>query len=81
MGVIKRFAVSSMVLGVLAMAGGASAFAFNGSSTQAPAVRPADARALPLDLASDVPPDVPSEQLPDTGGSDSAWRWLTPHGR
>ena len=85
LGVMRRFAVYSMVLGVLAMAGGASAFAFNGSSGGVPAVQPADepaqASAVSSRVSSDVPADVPAEVLPETGGPDAAWRWATPHGR
>jgi hypothetical protein len=79
LGVMRRFAVYSMVLGVLAMAGGASAFAFNGSSG-VPAVQPADEPADASAVSSDVPADVPTEVLPETGGPDAAWRWATPHG-
>lgn len=83
MGVIKRFAVSSMVLGVLAMAGGASALAFEGGTAESPAVQPVGepSRGLPSDVTSDVPSDVPSEVLPETGGPAGAWDWFTPHGR
>ncbi|MBA3744898.1 hypothetical protein [Sporichthya sp.] len=84
MGVIKQFAISSMVLGVLAMAGGASALAFDGGGGEFPAVQPADEPALPSDVRSDVPSDVRSdmpEVLPDTGGPSAAWDWFAPHGR
>jgi hypothetical protein len=37
MGVIKRFAIWSMVLGTLAIAGGASALAFDGSTADSTA--------------------------------------------
>jgi len=81
MGVIKRFAIWSMVLGTLAMAGGASALAFDGGGQQ-PAVQPADEPAtsdVQSDVQSDVPSDVPSDLLPDTGGPSGAWSWVAPH--
>lgn len=79
MGVIQRFAVSSMVLGVLAMAGGASALAFESGGGTAP-VSPAPERASISDVVSDVPSDSP-EMLPDTGGPDAAVGWFAPRGR
>lgn len=88
MGVIQRFAVSSMVLGVLAIAGGASALAFEDGGGESPAIQPADQAALSSDLASDasdvssdVISDEPSEVLPDTGGPDAARGWFAPNGR
>ena len=80
MGVIQRFAVSSMVLGVLAMAGGASAIAFE-SGGESPAVQPAGQPAPSSDVSSDVPADNASDVLPETGGSDASWNWFTPRGR
>lgn len=78
MGVIKRFAVGSIVLGVLAMAGGASALAFEDSGTKAPAVTPVEA---PAQVDSDVESDVPAEELPDTGGPAAVSGWFAPNGR
>ena len=86
MGVINRFAVGSIVLGTLAMLGGASALAFEDGAEQAPAeqrVQPA-AQATTSDVPAESPSDVPSEVLPETGGSISdsdAWRWVAPQGR
>ncbi|WP_019876825.1 hypothetical protein [Sporichthya polymorpha] len=85
MGVIKRFAIGSTVLGVLALAGGASALAFDGGST-APGSRPAsqqlqDRGGSASDaIVSDVPAASDSDVLPDTGGSDASARWFRPHG-
>jgi hypothetical protein len=79
MGVIKRFAVSSIVLGVLALAGGASAFAFNGSSDESPAAPAQEQTTSASEVHSDVPSDVPG--LPETGGPAAASRWFAPHGR
>jgi hypothetical protein len=83
MGVIKRFAIGSMVLGVLAIAGGTSALAFDGGSAKSPAVQPIQQSPVFSDASSDVRSDVPSdatEELPDTGGDSDAYRWMTPHG-
>lgn len=87
MGVIKRFAVSSIVLGTLAIAGGASALAFeagDGSPAVQPADRPADQFAPVSDVPADSPADasdVPAEELPETGGPDPVWGWIAPHAR
>jgi hypothetical protein len=94
MGVIKRFAVGSIVLGSLAMLGGASALAFESGAEQAPAEQPvqpvqepttSDVPAeTPSAVPSATPSDVPSDVLPETGGSISdsdAWRWIAPQGR
>ncbi len=77
MGVIKRFAVGSMVLGVLAIAGGTSALAFDGAGSKSPAVQPANEPVEYSDASSDLTSDVPSEVLPDTGGDSDALRWAT----
>lgn len=81
MGVIKRFAISSVVLGVLAIAGGASALAFEGESAESPAVQPVDGPAGTSETPSDVESDVPAEVLPDTGGPSGARGWVAPNGR
>lgn len=86
MGVIKRFAVGSIVLGTLAMLGGASALAFEDSAEQAPAqqsVRPVEQPAE-SDVPAETPSDVPGEPLPETGGSiydSEVWGWIAPQGR
>jgi hypothetical protein len=77
MGVIKRFAISSMVLGVLAIAGGTSALAFDGSSGQVQGVQRAEQPTQFSEASSDLTSDVPSEVLPDTGGDSDALRWAT----
>lgn len=83
MGVIKRFAIWSMVLGTLAIAGGASALAFDGGgpgSTEgasAPAVTgPAAIAPVETDdvpLVSDVPSDAAAE------AAAALMRWAAPH--
>ncbi|GAA0637922.1 hypothetical protein GCM10009547_47910 [Sporichthya brevicatena] len=88
MGVIKRFAIGSTVLGVLALAGGASALAFDGGSSTG-GNRPASQQlqdrggsasdAVSGAFESDVP-SSDSDVLPDTGGSDASARWFRPHG-
>lgn len=84
MGVIKRFAVGSMVLGVLAIAGGTSALALDGEGGKSPAAAPleeAPTFSQASDVPSDVPADDPSDVLPDTGGDSDASRWFSPNGR
>lgn len=86
MGVIKRFAVGSIVLGTLAMLGGASALAFEDGAEQAPAERQAQPVEQPAesDVPAETPSDVPAEVLPETGGSiydSDIWGWIAPQGR
>ena len=83
MGVIRQFAITSIALGTLALAGGASALAFEGGVDKPPAVQPADQPAVsdvPSDLPSDVPSDAPSAKLPEAGGPSAVLEWLAPHG-
>jgi hypothetical protein len=84
MGVIKRFAIWSMVLGTLAIAGGASALAFDGTGssgstegTSAPVLTEPVA-AAPVET-DDVPlvSDVPSDAAADAAAA--LMRWAAPH--
>ena len=82
MGVIQRFAISSMVLGTLAMLGGASALAFDQDSAATPgSSAPEQSDSLVSDVPSDVPADLVSDVLPETGGPDAARGWIAPSGR
>lgn len=65
MGVIKRFAVTSMVLGTMAMLGGASALAFGGES---------DGVKVPAQVEQ-AAPVVAANTTP----ADNTARWGTPH--
>jgi hypothetical protein len=68
MGVIKRFAIWSMVLGTLAMAGGASALAFGGGSGSG------SGATVPLQVQSDPVGDVvPAAPVDNSAG------WAAPH--
>jgi hypothetical protein len=88
MGVIKRFAIWSMVLGALAIAGGASALAFDGTNaaTGTPASAPVEAAPVateptvvdetPVDetpLVSDVPSDAAAD------AKAALMRWTSSH--
>lgn len=86
MGVIKRFAVGSIVLGTLAMLGGASALAFEAGAEQGSAEQPVQRadQAFESDVPAETPSDAPAEVLPETGGSiydSEAWGWIAPQGR
>ena len=94
MGVIKRFAIWSMVLGTLAIAAGASALAFDGTSshatsdaTTAPAVAEPAAEApagtdtvAPAAVTLDLPPIV-SDVPSDAqvAAAEALARWTAPH--
>jgi hypothetical protein len=71
---MKRFAIWSMVLGTLAIAGGASALAFDGTEAtgSAPGSAPATAPAV-------VAPATADELAPVAAPVDNSRAWAAPH--